>query len=91
MLNVKIWVIVSVKSIAGHEINIFFSNNLNDFTVQKLSMYTIAGWWLQSCSVNYINIQSNVFSIVQPYKLCIIFWNMKTDSVATSKPLWHLL
>jgi len=31
------------------------------------------------------------FSIVQPYKQCNIFWQMKTYSVATPIPFWHLL
>jgi len=42
---------MSVKNIGEH-IKHFVANNLNDFTVQWFTMYTNAGWWLQSCSVN---------------------------------------
>jgi len=47
--------------------------------VHQFTMYTNAGWWLQSCSVNCMSIQNN-FLIVRPYKLWTIFSQIKTYS-----------
>jgi len=72
---------VSVKNIGGH-IKHFFQII---WTILLCTNFNVH-WWLQSYSVNCVNIQRARISIVWPYKLCTIFWKMKTYSVATPKP-----